>query len=186
MGRPDDPDAWEVSLARDGRLEIGYRRVRTGALAAVCLAFALGGALVALTGDSVGDRVLGILGLLVAGAVTTLLVRRLRSGAGVVVVTPTAVHSVPHGWSLPWPELRGAFSQTSRGHARVCLVVDPAWQEARLAGSGRADRMRAAGTRRLYGGLEVVVLPFPLAVDEEVFAAWLGSRASSPPGVPAD
>ena len=179
MARAADPAVWDDALAVEGRLGVGYRRLRTTALAVLAGSFAVAGVLVAATADSRGDRVLGVVTTLLFGAVTLSLLRRLLGAASVVEVTAEGVRSVPGGWTLPWSGLRGVSVRSNHGNQIVCLVVDPTWQQTRTTAGTRAERARAAAHRRLSGGHDVVTLPFPLAVDEEAFAAWLVRRADA-------
>lgn len=180
MSRPDVPAAWESELERTGRVEVGYRHIRTVVLGVVTVLLALGGLLVAASADSRGDRVTGTLGALVFGAVAVVLVRRGAQSGPAVVVTADAVGAPARGWSLPWEHVYGAFVFRSRGTSSVLLAVEPDRMAHHLAATSRTMRVRAAGNRRLLG-LEAVSLPTPLAVDADAFATWLTTKARARP-----
>lgn len=174
---------WDAALAGLGRLEVGFRRGRTVVLAVVTTLFAMGAVLVTATGEGAADRALGVFGVAFFGLVAVVPLRRLAAGRPAVVVTPTGVGSPGPEWSVPWEVIHGAFVHRTRGTAVVCLVVDPDWLDRHLADRGVLTRLRAQGFRRMLGAA-VLNLPTPLAVDEEEFAAWLGSKAQPVPEAP--
>lgn len=183
MSLPDDPAAWEAELERTGRVEVGFRRTRTVVLGVVAVLFALGGLLVAASADGGGDRVTGTLGALFFGVVAVVLVRRGVQGGPAAVVTGDAVGAPAQGWSLPWEHAYGAFVFRSRGTSIVYVAVEPDWMSQHLATTSRTMRVLAAGNRRLLG-LEAMSLPTPLAVDADVFATWLSTKALARPPEP--